>query len=332
MKKMTMIFPFFLLGIIGIFFLYLFGGRAIEAKEIAWGVNFSQKHAVALGLDWRVVYTALLDDLKVKNLKVSFDWNDLEPERGKFFFDDADWQVAEAEKRGAKLLLVVGMKTMRWPECHMPEWAKELSKEDQRKEILALLEVVVGRYKDSPALAAWQVENEPLLKFGECPWRDRKFLGKEVAIVKSLDPNHPVVISDSGELSFWIQAARIGDIASTTMYRKVWFHEIDRYVEYPLPPVFYARKAQIVKTFFDKEVMVGELQAEPWGPGKLLYDTTIEEQDAAFDLAQFHKNIAFAKQTGLKEFYLWGAEWWFWRKEVAGDPAFWTEAGKLFID
>jgi hypothetical protein len=139
-----------------------------------------------------------------------------------------------------------------------------------------------------------------------------------------------VIVSDSGELSFWIQVGRIGDIASTTMYRKVWFHEIGRYVEYPLPPVFYGRKAQIIKTLFDKEVIVGELQAEPWGPEKLLYDTTVEEQDAAFDLAQFRKNIAFAKQTGLKEFYLWGAEWWYWRMKGVGDSDFWDEAHKLF--
>ncbi len=330
MKKMIMTFLFFLLGIIGIFFLYFFGGRATETREAVWGVNFSQKQASALGLDWRAVYTALLDDLEVKKLKVSFDWNDLEPQPDVFSFDDADWQVAAAKKRGAKLLLVAGMKTMRWPECHMPEWAKELSKEEQQKEVLALLEAIVKRYKDSPALGAWQVENEPLLKFGTCPWRDRKFLEKEVELVKSLDPNHSVVVSDSGEFSFWIQAAKIGDIASTTMYRKVWFHEIDRYVEYPFPPVFYGRKAQIIKTLLDKKVIVGELQAEPWGPGKLLYDTTIDEQDAAFDLVQFHKNIAFAKQTGLKEFYLWGAEWWYWRMTEAEDSTFWDEARKLF--
>ena len=223
---------------LGIVALYLFVGRVSPAQEIQWGVNFSQKQATALGLDWRAAYAALLDDLEVRKLKVSLDWNELEQAKDAFSFDDTDWQAREAEKRDAKLLLVMGMKTMRWPECHMPEWAKELSKEEQQKEILALLEAVVNRYKDSPALSEWQVENESLLKFGNCPWRDRKFLEKEVELVKSLDPNHPVVVSDSGELSLWVQAAKIGDIVSTTMYRKVWFHEIDRYVEYPLPPVF----------------------------------------------------------------------------------------------
>lgn len=330
---MKMILSFFFIGIVlalGVATVYFFAGSASQAQNIAWGVNFSKAHTTALGLDWRVLYSTLLDDLEVRHIKLSLDWNELEPERGRFSFEDADWQVAEAEKRGAKLLLVVGMKTMRWPECHMPEWASGFSKREQQKEILALLEAVVKKYKDSPSLLAWQVENEPLLKFGRCPWRDRKFLEREVELVKSLDPSHPVIVSDSGELSFWIQAGRIGDMVSTTMYRKVWFHEIDRYVEYPLPPVFYERKAKYIDVLFEKEVIVGELQAEPWGPGKLLYGTTIEEQNTAFDLAQFHKNIAYAKQTGLKEFYLWGAEWWFWRKERANDPVFWDEARNLF--
>ena len=330
MKKVLRFFLFGLVGLLGVFLFYLFVGSVPQAKEITWGVNFSKKHAAALGLDWRATYSALLDDLGVKRLKVSLDWDELAPERGEFSFRDADWQVAEAKKRNAELLLVVGMKTMRWPECHMPEWAKGLTKREQQEEILKLLETVVQRYKDSPALYAWQVENEPLFRFGDCPWRDLRFLKKEVAFVKTLDPNHPVVISDSGELSLWIQASRIGDRVSTTMYRKVWFHEISRYVEYPLPPVFYARKAQIIKTFFKKEVIVGELQAEPWGPGKLLYDTALEEQDKAFDLAQFRKNIVYAKRSGLSEFYLWGAEWWYWRDKFASDATFWQEAQKLF--
>lgn len=327
-------FFFVLLFIVGALFvavfLFLLMGKVQEVEKIVWGVNFSKKHAENLGLNWKAAYTALFDELEVKRLKISLDWDELEPQKDMLFFDDGDWQIAEAEKRGVKLLLVVGMKTMRWPECHLPKWVIGLSKKEQQKEILELLEEIVKRYKNSSAVWAWHVENEPLLPFGECPWRDRKFLKKEVELVKSLDPNHPVIISDSGEFSFWVQSARIGDIVSTTMYRKVWFGEIGRYVKYPLPPVFYGRKAQLIKTLFGKDVIVGELQAEPWGSGKLLYDTTIEEQNKAFDIAQFRKNIEFAKRTGLSEFYLWGAEWWFWRKEKAGDPTFWDEARSLF--
>ena len=33
----------------------------------------------------------------------------------------------------------------------------------------------------------------------------------------------------------------------------------------------------------------------------------------------------------LKEFYLWGAEWWYWMKEKQNKPEIWDEAKKLFI-
>ena len=70
------------------------------------------------------------------------------------------------------------------------------------------------------------MENEPLFPFGDCPWVDKDFLKKEVELVRSLDAGRQIVAADSGELSLWVEAARTGDIVSTTMYRKVWFHEI----------------------------------------------------------------------------------------------------------
>jgi len=309
---------------------FLFVGTAEPVLHPLWGVGFSQKHAAALRLDWQKVYLAMLDDLRVKRVKTSVDWDLIEPERDEFYFDDIDWQVEQAEQRDAQMLLVFGMKTLRWPECHVPEWAKGLSKDEQQEEILEIIRQVVNRYKDSSAVFAWQVENEPMFPFGDCPWKDREFLKKEVKLARELDSSRKIVISDSGELSLWMRAAQIGDVVSTTMYRKVWFHEFGRYLEYPLAPVFYARKASMIKFLYGKEVMVGELQAEPWGAGKLLYDVSFEEQERAFNLAQFDKNIEYAQKTGLDTFYLWGAEWWYWRKEKTNDASYWEKARSLF--
>ncbi len=308
---------------------YFFIGAPPRAEKIDWGVNFSQKHTENLGLDFKETYLALLDDLGTKNLKVAAHWDLLEPEKNKYYFDDLDWQIKEAENHSAKILLVIGMKTPRWPECHIPEWAINFSKEEQQKEILEMLEKVVLRYKDSKAIEYWQVENEPFFPFGECPWVDKNFLKKEIDLVKSLDSSHPIVISDSGEGSFWIRAAKFGDIVGTTMYKRVWFHQVGIYIHYPFPPTFYWRKAKYIEKIFDKEVICVELQAEPWGP-KLLYDSPIEEQEKTMNLEQFQKNVEFAQKTGLDQFYLWGAEWWYWLKETQNKPEIWQEAKKLF--
>lgn len=326
-KRILLVFLFLILIFLG----YLFIGLAPKAEKITWGVNFSQKYAKDLGLDWKETFLALLDDLKVRNFKVAAHWDLIEPEDKEFYFDDLDWQINEVEKRGAKVFLVIGMKTTRWPECHIPDWAKDLSKKEQQEKILKILEQIVLRYGDRVSVWAWQVENEPFFPFGVCPWVDKKFVKKEVDLVKSLDPQkRPIIMADSGEGSFWIDAARFGDIPSTTMYEKVWFRQIKMYIRYPLPPVFYWRKAQIIKLFFGKKVIVGELQAEPFGP-KLSYDLSLAEQEKTMNLEQFKKNIEFATKTGFDTFYLWGAEWWYWMEIRQNRPEIWNEAKKLFI-
>ena len=326
LKTSLLILLFFVL----IFSCYLFIGAPPEAKEITWGVNFSQKHTQNLGLDWRETYLALLDDLGVRNIKLITHWDLIEPEQGRYYFDDLDWQIKEADEKGVKILLVIGMKTGRWPECHIPEWAKNLNKEEQQKEILEMIEEVVLRYRDRVSVGAWQVENEPFFPFGECPWVDKNFLKKEIDLVKSLDAQKkPILISDSGEGSFWINAAKFGDIVGTTLYKKVWFRQLGNYIYYPFPPTFYWRKAQLIEMIFNKKVIVTELQAEPWGP-KLLYESPLEEQEKTMNLERFKANIEFAKKTGLDEFYLWGGEWWYWLKEKQNRPEIWQEAKKLF--
>ena len=323
-KKMILILLVFLLIICGYFFI----GSVSEAENISWGINFSQKHAENLGLDWKETYSALLNDLNVKKIKIASYWDLVEPGDGVYSFEDLDWQIEKAEEKEAEILLVIGMKSPRWPECHIPFWAKELKEEEQKEKILIFIKEVILRYKEKNFIFAWQIENEPFFSFGKCSWSDKNFLKEEIALVKSLDPYRPIIISESGEGSLWIQAAQVGDMVGTTIYKKIWIEKIRQYFTYFLPPVFYHRKSQMVEKLFGKEVICVELQAEPWGP-KLLYDCSIEEQLKTMNLEQFQKNIEFAKKTGFDTFYFWGAEWWYWMKEVHNQPEIWNEAKQL---
>lgn len=330
MRKIFKYFLFGLLLFILLFSGYFFVGSVDPAKDIAWGVSFSQKQAESLGLGWKETYISLLQDLGVRNLKLITYWDLLEKNDRQYDFDDLDWQMEKANDYGAKVFLVIGMKTPRWPECHIPEWAKGLGKEEQQVRILKLLEEIVIKYRGATPVWAWQVENEPFFPFGECPWQDKDFLKKEIELVKFLDSkNRPIIISDSGELSFWITAAKLGDIVGTTLHRKVWFKELKRYVKYPLNPIFYWRKSRIINVLFSKQVIVGELQAEPWCL-KYLGECSLSEQAKTMNLEQFKDNIEFAKNTGLSQHYLWGAEWWYWMKEKQNKPEIWQEAEKLF--
>jgi len=308
-------------------FLYIY--KAPIAKNITWGAAFSQKHAVDMGLDWRETYLALLDDLKIRNVKIAAHWDLIEPRDSEYDFADLDWQIDQAAARGVKVVLVIGMKTPRWPECHVPAWAKDIGKQKQQEKILEMLKAVVLRYRDNDALVLWQVENEPLFPYGQCPWKDKEFLAKEVRFVQSLDGRiHPVVISDSGEGSWWFNAARIADIVGVTMYRRAYFHELKTYITYPIPPAFYWFKAKIIGLVFKKPVICVELQAEPWAANQI-YDAGVNDAKT-MTVKQLKNNIEFAKNTGFGTIYLWGAEWWYWMKEKHNQPQFWEEIKALF--
>jgi len=328
--KLKMFFLIFLIILLA-FACYLFLGKGKPAESIVFGANFSQKQAQAVGLDWQEAYSALIDDLKVKDIKIATYWDLIEPEEGENDFEDLDWQMEKAEKNNVRVLLVVGMRSPRWPECHVPDWAENLGKKEQQAKILKYLEKIVSRYKDSESVWAWQVENEPFFPFGECQWSDTDFLKKEISLVRSLDPkNRQIIITDSGEGSFWVAAARLGDVVGTTWYKKVWFHQVAKYITYPFPSVFYARKAKIIESLFKKEVICVEMQAEPWGKTALLQTVPLEEQEITMNLEQFKKNIESIKETGFGKVYLWGAEWWYWMKEKKEKPEIWEEARKLF--
>ena len=327
MKKILKKIGIILAVLVVLVVLFLFVGP-MPRREITWGVNFSKEHAEGFGLNWRVAYTALFEELKVKHIKILATWKNLAPKVDSFYFDDLDFQLAEAERNGADAIVVVGMKTGRWPECHLPEWAKPMEKSVQQEEILKLLTATVERYKNSGALSAWQVENEAMFVFGDCPWYDEAFFKREIALVKKLDPTHPVMITDSGEGSLWWKAAQLGDIVGTTLYRKLWFEPLNRYITYPIPAAFYGRKAWLVDMLFDKKVINGELQAEPWGQ-TLLYFLSREEQIKTMTPEQFRSVIDYAERTGLDTFYLWGAEWWYDLK-TKGESEMWDAAGLLF--
>ncbi len=326
MRKILLI----LLALFVLIFALLFIGRPAETENISWGITFSSKYAEDLGLDWKETYLAIIEDLGVKKIRIPAYWDLIEPAKDDFNFEDIDWQLEKARENNIEVIMVVGMKVPRWPECHIPQWAKDLDQNDQQEEILKMIEEVVLRYKDHLALNYWQIENEPFLDFGICPWYDKSFLQKEIDKVRLLDQETPIMITESGELSSWIPAAKIADIVGVTMYRQTWWHRAGGfYFKYPITPVHYYRKAELVRRIYDKDVICVEFQAEPWGPAPT-YVISLEEQEKSMNPDIFIKNIEFAKRTGLEEIYFWGAEWWYWMKTVHDQPEIWDLSKNYF--
>ncbi|MDP2641632.1 MAG: beta-galactosidase [Candidatus Yanofskybacteria bacterium] len=323
-----------ILLLVGGIAVFLFIGEVEQAESITWGVTFGHSQAEELGLDWQETYLALLDDLKVRHFRIPVYWDELEPRKGVFDFSAWDWQLEELEKRGGKAFLAIGMKLPRWPECRMPDWVSALPKEERQEEQLRMMAAVVEHYKEHEAVWAWQIENEPFLSFGLCPERkiSEEFVDREIAQVRELDPTRPIVLTDTGENSFWIKTPGKTDIFSSTLFRIIHDPTLG-YVRYPYPPVMYQRKAMWLQWWHPEvRVIVGELQAEPWVEWQPITAHSLEAQYQTMSPEQFQDNIAYARATGLDEFYFWGAEWWYWTKEKADDAKIWNSARVLFQD
>lgn len=302
-------------------------------KSAIFGVSYSPSYAQALGLDPKETYQAILKDLKVKNIRLAANWNEIEPfdsAQGKpYDFTDLDYYVNEATKNKVKVILTLGYKLFRWPECRAPGWLPLDNTQYREERQLEMVKEVVEYYENNPTVAIWQIENEPLLKFGICPGTDRVFLKKEVETVRSIS-SKPILMTDSGELRSWITPMKLGDYFGTTLYRSVRNDFIGRF-DYPFRPWFYRLKAVIVKNLFapnNQKIMVTELQTEPW-TDKFVEETPLEDQLQDFPLSKMQDNINFAKKVGFPEIYLWGVEWWSWMKSQ-GYPRYWEYAKGLF--
>lgn len=300
----------------------MFVDRAPKNFTPAWGVSFSKARAESLNLDWQETFENILRDLPaLTRVRISAYWPEVEPQKNIYDFQALDEQIALAQKYHKKITLALGYRLPRWPECHFPEWINNLSSDQRAQAVLNIVEKVATRYQGVAEVDRWQIENEPFLSiFGKCPPLDRNLFQKEIAAVKKIDPQ-PILLTDSGELGTWHRAARSADVFGTTIYRTVtlpWGSYLNYFF---IPPGFYRLKARLLVGSIDKTI-ISELQAEPWSENKLLPQLSTEEINKSLSPQQLKDNLAFARQTGFKEVYLWGAEWWYYMKQI-DQPEYW---------
>lgn len=299
----------------------------MQHKKDYFGVTFSKKFTEELNMDWKEVYQAILDDLKVKHIRVPIYWDDIEQKEGDYNFGDYDYIFDEGKKRNAKFVVNLGWRLPRWPECHTPNWLIDAETKTIREKSLKMIEEVVTEYKTRSEIIYWQVENEPLLKyFGECPKPDYDFLKKQIDLVKNLD-DRKIIISASGELSTWRKEAKVADILGITFYRVVWSKYFG-FIRYPVPLLYYQAKAAILNIAPENRIIT-ELQLEPWTPKGKIIDLEKKEIDKSMSIRQFKSNLQYAVDLNWQRAYAWGVEWWYWQKEY-GDEAYWGTAKKLF--
>lgn len=326
-------------GCIGGFMVCLYGlglwyQRSHNDKPHQLGVTFIPSYAEFLGLNPEQTFDALINDLGVRHFRLVSYWNQIETSPGTYDFTTLDWQMKKAEQAGVSVSLAVGLRQPRWPECHAPGWIDTArSAKDWQPQLEKVMTAVINRYKSSQALASYQLENEYFLRgFGMCTNHDRERLVHEYNLVKQLDPLHPVVVSRSNNALGWPVGQPSPDRSGISIYRRVWDAQFThRYITYPIPSWYYSALLGWTKLVTGQETMVHELQAEPWTPrGQTIPETSLAEQNKSFDDKRLRSTVSFAKDIGPREIYLWGGEYWYYRKQVLHDPSVWQTAETIF--
>ena len=327
MKKHRIFFTFIILLSIVVVAYCLLWAFSFKHYNLPLGISYSPEYAEYLGLDWKKTYTEMLSDLKPSYVRIAAPWSIVEPENGKYDFKNVDFLISEAQKNNTKIILVVGQKSPRWPECYIPKWTETLSAADKKKAILDYGQEVVSRYGKNSALEFWQVENEPFIDFtfGSCQSFDRTFTQDESSLVQKMDPSHPVIITDSGELSTYYNPSKTGNILGTTLYRTVRFPGGMIWKYDWVPPAYYKLKARIWGKDYE-HFFVSELQAEPWFSDATQKSVDLPTKDETFDPSRFVQNISYAQHVGASRAYLWGVEWWYWMKVKNNDSSYWETA------
>ena len=270
----------------------------------------------------------------VRQFRLTSYWSDIEPAQGSYNFSQLDWEFAQANKVHAKIILVVGLRQPRWPECHPPSWVNTAGPLNSwEPQLLNYMRIVINRYKHNPALEAWQLENEYFLKgFGSCNNFSRSRLITEYQMLKQLDPSHPVIVGRSNnDIGIPVGQPK-PDIYGISIYKRVWDANVThRYLEYPFPGWYYGFLAGLQKIFDHRNMIILELQAEAWPPnGKTITQISLSEQNKSINAARLKNRFSFARSTGMKDAILWGAEYWYYRMEIEHDPSLWNVAKTEF--
>jgi len=298
-----------------------------KSQPLVLGATFVPDYAQSFGLDPKDTLKAMLSDLKLKQVRLVSYWEDIEPTPGKYDFSQLDWQFAMANKYGAKVSLSIGLRQPRWPECHEPDWAKAEPKSQWEPQLFKFIGAVENHYKNNPALGDYELENEFFLKvFGLCTDFDRQRLINEYNFVKAMDTKHQVIVSRSDN---WV-GIPVGqptpDEFAISVYKRVWDATFThRYFEYPLPAWFYASLAGSEELLSGKDMIIHELQAEPWTPnGKQITEISVNEMYKSMNPQRLKDRIDYGEATGMRTIDLWGAEWWYYMKVKQHDPGVWN--------
>jgi hypothetical protein len=307
------------------------------------GFSYSPLTSQALNRAPAQDLATLLDATDPDLVRLPIYWELVEPTPESLDFSSVDELLAVVEEhdqvtsRPTRVVLTIGARNFLYPELHEPAWAApreqpHLNDLQSQAAYRAYFDGSLMRYRSSPLLYAWQVENEPLDYVGNAITGDDLInvaqLSWEVDEVHQLDPGRTVVLTTFDGWNSTIDVvqtyappllALVGAYPSGHPGEMLAAGDalgLDLYIEKPSTPLdftspdlrsvwkqqaldFWAGQAQGQ----GKQLWVAEMQAQPW------------EKSSGFAPANLVASAAAYRQEPLNVVLLWGVETWL------GDPA-----------
>jgi hypothetical protein len=247
-------------------------------------------------------------DLGMNTVRVGAYWDDIQPNgAGDADFDQLDRVLDAADRAGLRVVLTVGAKAPAWPEFHVPKWAAPASGDPEhdatfQQRSLEFVRLVAAHTAAHPALAMWQVENEPFDLAGPDRWRlDPAAVAREADALRAADGHrHPVLVNN------WSESDRDDELASSFDIGDAV--GIDVYPDFPNDNFDLDRAGRVVGTphhaldlarATGKPALVTELQADDWDPYRVTADDVRETTDGLVDMG--YRDILFWRQSELDD-------------------------------
>jgi hypothetical protein len=310
------------------------------AKTAAPLVGFSYSPLTSLGIDHVPTQdlAMLLDATDPDLVRLPIYWELVEATPDSLDFSSVDDLMAVVDEhnqvasRQTRVVLTIGARNFLYPELHEPAWAgprqqPQLNEVQSEAAYRAYFEGSLTRYRSSPLLYAWQVENEPLDYVGNAITGDDEItaaqLSWEVDEAHLLDPGRTVVLTS---FDGWNSTIDLAQKYATPLLWMIGAYPsghpgemlaagdalgLDLYVDAPSTPLkftspdlrsvwkqqaldFWAGQAQAQ----GKQLWLAEMQAQPWS------------KSSSFAPANLVASAAIYRQEPLNVVLLWGVETW----------------------
>jgi hypothetical protein len=302
------------------------------------GFSFSPLTSESVHRDAAEDLASLLEATDPDLVRLPVYWESVEPTPDSLDFSSVDELLAVVQDhnrlavRPTRIVLTIGARNFLYPELHEPAWAgprqqPNLNDAQSGAAYRAYFDGSLMRYRSSPLLYAWQVENEPFDYVGNDSTGDDQIqvaqLSWEIAEVHRLDPAHQAVTTSFDGWNVTVdmlqlyaplvlaalggypsghpeQALAAGDALGLDLYvdaasTPLQFTNIDLRSQWKQQAIdFWAGQARAQ----GKGLWLAEMQAQPWS-GR-----------AGFTPANLVASAVDYRQEPLQVILLWGVETW----------------------